>query len=202
MSVRTILVFIAAALCLVLAAAGGFTIARVNQRSRLERNKALVRQMHANVWSETDRDKVAEAIRQLYTPEFVVHDWTGDHKLDAKGLMKKWEFERAAFIGLREDVQAIIAEGDLIVDRFFSAGMQARDLDPIPHHSPGVRNQSKKLDMPEMEMFRVVDGKLAEQWLFNDIWAAHAQLGLFDPDHWRESICGSRNATSEVKKAK
>src|SRR6478672_9319655 len=121
--------------------------------------------MHANVWSETDRDKAAEAIRQLYSPDFVLHDWTGDHKLGTDALIKNWEYERAAFSGLTEQVQSIAAEGDLVVDRFFSTGTQARDLDPIPHHSPGVRNQGKTLRMPEMEMFRVADGKLAEQWL-------------------------------------
>ena len=40
-------------------------------------------------------------------------------------------------------------------------------------------------------MFRVRDGKLAEQWLLPDVWGANAQLGLFDPDHWTESICGT-----------
>jgi hypothetical protein len=41
-----------------------------------------------------------------------------------------------------------------------------------------------------MVIFRVTDGKLAEQWAINDGWDASIQLGLFDPDHWKESVCG------------
>jgi len=108
------------------------------------------------------------------------------------GLIKDWAYERAAFLDLTEHVQATVAEGDLVVDRFYSTGRQARDLDPIPHHSPGIPNRGKALHMPEMEMFRVVDGKLAEQWLFNDIWGTHAQLGLFDPDNWKASVCAPK----------
>jgi predicted ester cyclase len=187
---RMLLLVLLAGFCFLVGAVVGSRTALANERRRLERNKALVRQMHAAVWSESNKNKAAEAIRLLYTPDFVVHDWTGDHKPGLEGLMRDWEYERAAFLKLSENVQATVAEGDLVVDRFYSTGQQARDLDPIPHHSPGVPNRGKSLNMLEMEMFRVVDGKLAEQWLFNDIWGAHAQLGLFDPDNWNQSVCG------------
>ena len=39
-------------------------------------------------------------------------------------------------------------------------------------------------------ILRVADGKLAEEWAVNDGWDASIQLGLFDPDHWKESVCG------------
>ena len=191
MSVRTVLLVLVAGLCLIIAAAAGSRITLGKGRSRLERNKAVVRRMHAAVWSEANREKAVAAVRQLYTPDFIVHDWTGDHRPGIDGLIQNWESERASFVGLTEHAQAIVAEGDLVVDRFFSTGTQARDLGPIPHHSPGIPNRGRTLNMSEMEIFRLVDGKLAEQWLLNDIWGAHAQLGLFDPDHWRESICGA-----------
>jgi hypothetical protein len=44
--------------------------------------------------------------------------------------------------------------------------------------------------LQEMVVFRVADGKLAEQWAINNGWDASIQLGLFDPDHWKESVCG------------
>jgi hypothetical protein len=45
--------------------------------------------------------------------------------------------------------------------------------------------------LPEIEIFRVANGKLAEQWEVLDSWDANAQLGLFDPDRWPESVCGT-----------
>jgi hypothetical protein len=53
-----------------------------------------------------------------------------------------------------------------------------------------IPNKHRSLRLEEIVIFRVVDGKLAEQWLINDGWNAYMQLGLFDPDHWKESVCG------------
>lgn len=45
--------------------------------------------------------------------------------------------------------------------------------------------------MQESIVFRIADGRLAEEWALNDGWDVSSQLGLFDPDHWRESVCGT-----------
>jgi predicted ester cyclase len=184
------------AVCLALGAAAGYEFALVREHDRLERNKALVRRTHAAVWSEPNVEKADKAARQLYAPSFVLHDWTGDDASGLAGVIKSVSDNRADFPDWAEHLESIIAEGDFVVDRFLSTGTQARDLQPIPHHSPGVLSRGKFLRMPEMEMFKVVDGKLAEQWDFADIWGAEIQLGLYDPDHWTESICGAQNANT------
>jgi hypothetical protein len=51
-----------------------------------------------------------------------------------------------------------------------------------------------------MEIFRIVNGKIAEQWLSQDVWGGVIQLGLFDPDHWKESICGTQIANGHKVK--
>ena len=85
----------------------------------------------------------------------------------------------------------MVAEGDMVVARFVSSGTQARELSAILHHSPAIPNLGKSMRMPEIEIFRIVDGKLAEQWDLADIWGANIQSGLFDPDRWPDSVCGS-----------
>src|SRR5690242_1972328 len=109
MAKRTLLLFLLAGLVLALAFAGGCSFALATERSRLDRNKALVRRMHASFWSEPDRQNAAKAVRELYSPHFAVHDWTGDHALETEGLMANWEFERSAFKGLEEHLDAIIS---------------------------------------------------------------------------------------------
>src|SRR5271154_1791369 len=47
--------------------------------------------------------------------------------------------------------------------------------------------QTPSLRLQEMVIFRVTCGKLKEQWAINDGWDASKQLGLFDPDNWKES---------------
>ena len=109
--------------------------------------------------SLADRD-LLNSVR-LYTPNFVLHDWRGDDASGMDGLVKGVADEHATFLDLSESPEEIVAESDLVVDRFITKARQARDLDPIPHHSPGVPNRGKPLRMPEMEMFRVVDGNVS-----------------------------------------
>jgi hypothetical protein len=47
------------------------------------------------------------------------------------------------------------------------------------------------MSMKESIIFHIVDGKVAETWRLNDGWDLFLQLGLFDPDHFRESVCGT-----------
>jgi predicted ester cyclase len=144
--------------------------------------------------SEPNIEKAAKKARELYASNFVHHDWAGAvQTLGVEGLIKRVADGLAIFPDGKENLEFIVAEGDLVMDRYSTTGTQARDLAPIPHHSPGVPNRGKAIQITEMEMFRVVDGKLAEQWLLPDVWGANAQLGLFDPDHWTESICGAHD---------
>ena len=86
------------------------------------------------------------------------------------------------------------------MDRFSTTGTQARDIEAVPHYAPRIPNRGKKVRLTEMEMFRIRDGKLAEQWLLPDVWGANVQLGLFDPNRWPESICDA--ASTSANKAR
>lgn len=66
---------------------------------------------------------------------------------------------------------------------------QMENVKVIPQSNGAIDSTAK--DLPEIEIFRVANGKLAEQWEVLDSWDANAQLGLFDPDRWPESVCGT-----------
>jgi len=185
-------ILILMALCLAAGAAGGYKFALVREQARLDRNKTLVRRSHTDVWSEHDPAKIAKAARELYASNFVVHFPGADIQMGVDGLIKELT-DPQEFPNWSENVQAIASEGDLVFARFLSTtGTQARDLEAVPHHAPRVPNRGKSAQMQEMEVFKIVDGKLAEQWDLSDAWGFYMQLGLFDPDHWTESICGSK----------
>jgi predicted ester cyclase len=178
--------------CTVLGALAGYNFALVREHGRLERNKTLVRRMHVEVWSEPNSEKAAKAARELYTSDFVLHDWTGAvQRLGADGVVNRVASFFTLFPDGKEELAFIVAEGDLVMDRFTTTGRQARDIEAIPRYSPRILNRGKTVRLTEMEMFRVRDGKLAEQWLLPDVWGANVQLGLFDPNRWPESICGA-----------
>lgn len=167
----------------------GYKLALLREHERLEHNKELVRIMEEKVFSEKDVDAAMRVAREIYTSDFTVHDWMGDHSgMDA--LAEGLRYTQADYLDWKERAVSIIAEGDYVAAHLVSAGTQARDLEAVPHISPVIPNKHRPLRMSEMTIFRVADGKLAEQWITLDGWDASIQLGLFDPDHWKESICG------------
>lgn len=171
----------------------GYRLALFREHQRLERNKELVRSMEDKVFSEKNIDAAMKVAREIYTSDFLVHDWLGDHKgMDA--LAEGLRYTQADFLDWKESAVSIVAEGDYVAARLISGGTQARDFGAVPHISPAIPNKHRSLRLQEMVIFRVEDGKLAEQWAINDGWDASIQLGLFDPDHWKESVCG------EIKK--
>jgi len=179
-----------ALLCAALGAVAGFKYAKVAEHNRLERNKTLARLTH-DVWSEANDAAALSTARKVYAADFVVHNPIGgSHGFDAffQGLREN----RAYFPNWTEKVESIVAEGDLVAVLFTSKGTQARDLSPIPHVQPLVPNRNRSVTLHETEIYRVADGKLAEQWDLWDGWDFYGQLGLFNADQWPESVCGTR----------
>jgi predicted ester cyclase len=175
--------------CTAVGAAAGYKLALVGEYNRLERNKALVRQSHEGVWSEKSDGRALAVARQIYTKEFVVHSPAGG----STGFDEFFEGireNRADFPDWSEKVESMVAEGDFVATRFASGGTQARDLNPQEHVQPAVPSKGRSVHMQEFELFRISNGKLAEVWDLWDNWDYYAQLGLYDADHWPESVCG------------
>lgn len=180
---------IVAIVCIVAGMFAGYGLAFWLEQNRLERNKALVRMTHDRVWSEKNVDAAMRVARDIYLPNFTSHDWSGDSQGLAP-LAQSLVDQRLDFPDYTEKVEIIIAEGDFVAARYLSRGAQGRDIPAIPGHLPATANRGKSEHMSETEFFRVANGKLAEQWNLADIWHAEIQLGLFDPDHWTDSVCG------------
>jgi predicted ester cyclase len=176
-------------LCTGAGVAGGFKLALRQEHNRLERNKALVRRSH-EVWSARSTEDAAKIAREVFADNFVAHDWTGDSHGGLDEYIKGVADNRALFPDWTEKVETIVAEGDFVADRFLSTGTQARDIPAVPHHMPMIPNKHRSVRMPEIEVMRIANGKLVEQWDISDGWDANVQSGLFDPDHWPESVCG------------
>jgi predicted ester cyclase len=166
--------------CLILGIGVGYALTSYIRNNQLEQNKAVVRRIHQDVWSNPDNKRALEAADQTYAPDFVMHDWTGDTRGLAefkKGLLE-W---RTAFPDWSEHVQDILAEGDLVVTRFTSGGTQQGDLAAVPGLSPAIPGRGRRLRLTELNLWRIVNGKASEQWDVYDNWGASIQLGLIDP---------------------
>ena len=159
----------------------GFKTALVREHSRLERNKQVVRRIQNEVWSNPDVKTALKAADELYSPDFVVHDPTGDY-YGLADQKKNIADNLAAYPDYKEEILDMVAEGDMVVTRFVSSGTQKGDLAAIPGYQPLIPANGRFERMPEMAVHRLLNGKLAEQWEIQDNWAVNIQAGLIDPD--------------------
>jgi predicted ester cyclase len=174
----------------VLGAAAGYKLALAREHQRLERNKELIRLAY-QWFSEENKEARDRTVRQIYADKFTVHDWLGDNTTGPDGMADNATLTHTDYSGWSEHPEIMVAEGDYVAVRSWAGGKQARDLDAVPHLSPAIPNKGRALSMQESILFRIADGKVAEQWVLNDGWDVSLQLGLFDPEHWRESVCGA-----------
>jgi predicted ester cyclase len=144
----------AVSITLIVASLAGCT-ARPNQT--LSENKAIVLRSEAELWSKGNLDVADE----LYGADFICHFIGGTEWKGIKGLTSEVASHRTAFPDWSEKVDDIIAEGDRVVIRFTSSGTQRGEFGGIAPHG-------EKVTIHEVAIYRVVGGKIVEQWGFPD----------------------------------
>lgn len=172
-------------------AVAGYRVALARELRRLERNKELVRLAYQLMDEENDNETMAKMAHQLCADKFTVHDWLGDRTIGPDGMADEVSETLSDFAGWSDHPEIIVAEGDYVAVRSWAGGKQARDFDAVPHNTPAIPNKGRSLNMQESIVFRIAEGKLTEEWALNDGWDVNLQFGLFDPDHWRQSISGT-----------
>lgn len=136
------------------------------RENALERNKKLVRSMNREIWNKGN----LEIIDELYSPDFVWHFLpTGTETTGLDSLREHVRNHREAFPDWTEEIKHIVAEGDFVVIHFVSRGTNKGNF-------LGNPPTGKRIQINEMSIFRIADGKIAEQWLLPDILSMQRQL--------------------------
>lgn len=137
-----------------------------------ERNKRLVRRMNAEVWNENRLD----AIDELFTPDFVLHFLPdGSDTRGTDSLREHVRQHREAFPDWSEEIRRIVAERDLVVIHYVSSGTNRGRWLGKPETGRTVR-------INEVSIFRIEDGRIAEQWLLPDLYNMQRQLAGTGPE--------------------
>ena len=134
------------------------------QEINLDTNRDVVKKYH-EVWSNgqvTELDKVL-------TPNFVCHfingiDWKG-----IDGANNSITSHRKSFPDWKEEIVDMISEGDKVVTRYKSTGTQQGTFN-------GLDSSGKKVTIYETSIYRIANGKIAEQWGFPDALSLNSQL--------------------------
>ena len=133
----------------------------------IEDNKTLVRDFIDALFTDGD----LSATDTFLAPTFVNHDPPVGVTPDAEGMRMAGSMFRTAFPDWHSELHALIAEDDIVVERFTASGTQRGEL-------MGVAPTGKHIELQGINIFRVRDGKITERWGRLDELALLQQLGL------------------------
>lgn len=88
-----------------------------------------------------------------------------------KGIQGAVRSHRTSFPDWHEKVDDIVAEGDRVAIRITSTGTQLGAF-------AGIAPTGRKINIEEIHIFRLTDGKIAEQWGMPDVHGLLEQLSI------------------------
>jgi len=128
------------------------------------RNIEAIRLVFSEVWSKGNVDLIDE----LYATDFVGHFPAGTFR-GLEGIRGRVIAHRAAFPDWTEEIEDTIVEQDRVVARFRSRGTNlGKFLDNPP--------TGNRVEISEVAVFRLKDGKIVEQWVYPDMLSMQNQL--------------------------
>lgn len=125
----------------------------------------LIERQHSMLWSQGDMTLISEC----YSHDFIGH-FPGRLARGHEGIRSEVVAHRKAFPDWHEEVLQVIVEDSMVVTHFRSGGTHRGSFLGIPP-------KGKRVNITEVAVFHVQDGKIVEQWVYPDIVALHTQLG-------------------------
>ena len=132
-----------------------------------EQNKAIARK----AFEETANKANFSAAPELYDPGFVSHQYGSEEIRGHDGLRQAITIFHTAFPDLHLTVEDQVSEGDIVATRWTGRGTHQGDLEGIPP-------TGKQVAMTGIEIDRIVNGKIVEQWEVIDRMSLMQQLGV------------------------
>lgn len=145
----------------------------MSEAARLAENRAIGRRVLIELWSQGK----LEVADELYAPDYVDHVGRGpepERVAGPEGIKRAVTMFRAAFPDLNYGIGAELAEGDLVMTRFFAQGTH---LGPFL----GAPPTGRKVSYSGMDLNRIKGGKIVESWVNYDALALLQQVGLVPP---------------------
>lgn len=134
-----------------------------------ETNKALVRRWFDDLFSGGD----PRAVEEIIHPEYVLHDpGFPDGVRGVEGFRRFLMRLRTAFPDLRSTLEDIMAaDADRVVTRDVWGGTNSGSFLGFPP-------TNRRVAAIGIDVFRVADGRIIEQWASPDLLGAALRLGL------------------------
>ena len=133
----------------------------------IEQNKAVIRRFYEELLSQGDLSVADE----LCTPDFIAHFLPPGMPSGVAGLKQLLSMYRAAFPDLESRIEDLIAQEDTVVARAVTRGTNQGEF-------LGNPPTGKQVAVAGIDMFRLENGKIVEQWLNRDDLGLMQQVGL------------------------
>jgi steroid delta-isomerase-like uncharacterized protein len=135
--------------------------------STTESNKTVVTDFIDGLFTKGDLG----AVDTYLAEDFINNDPPFGVTTDREGMRAAAAMMRAAFPDWHSDQHALIAEGDLVVERFTASGTHRGEV-------LGVPPSGNTVSLPGINIFRVRDGLIVERWGRLDELGLLRQLGV------------------------
>ncbi len=135
--------------------------------SPTEQNKVVIRRFYEELLSQGNL-AVAD---ELCAPDFIAHFLPPDMPPGVAGLKQLVGMYRVAFPDLESTIEDLIAQGDTVVARAVTRGTNQGEFLGLPA-------SGKQVAVAGIDMFRLEDGKIVEQWLNRDDLGLLQQVGV------------------------
>ena len=128
-------------------------------------NKIALERQHTDVWSKGN----VELIASVYTEDYVGHYPGGEQIKGHEGIRRFVEAHRVSFPDWNEEVLEMIIEGKHAATHYLSRGTHKGEF-------IGIAPTGNKIKIFEASIYRMANGRIAEQWAFPDVVSMQRQL--------------------------
>jgi steroid delta-isomerase-like uncharacterized protein len=132
----------------------------------LEQNKEVVRRYWNGKWNE----RRPEILDELQISDVVYHGTTMQMN-NLEEYKQVYNAFLSAFHDTKVTIDDIIAEGDKVMSRITMSGVHKGELEGMPP-------TGNSFTFTGFTVFRIVDGKIAEEWEIIDMLGMMTQLGM------------------------
>ena len=142
-----------------------------------ETNKQLVLRHFEEIWNKRDLDVCDEIMAADYTENAAAPFGTAvPGRVDGPAAMRRTvAWLTGQYPDIRMEVEAVVAERDLVAGRVLSTGTFDGQVDGGPPPT------GRRFAARQTHWFRVADGRLCEHWATRDDLTAMIQVGLVAP---------------------
>ncbi|GAP96637.1 ester cyclase [Leptolyngbya sp. NIES-2104] len=130
-----------------------------------DRNKAIYQRYIQQVFNQGQ----LELLDQLLSPSYVYHEAPPGTLPGAEGIKQVVSMFRAAFPDLEITIDDQIAEGDKVCSRATTRGTHQGEIF-------GISATGQAVTMTGITIVRIVEGRIAESWVKNDVVGLMSQL--------------------------